>query len=88
MPTCIGWWTGSILTKCARCAPSHSKLLRPRRRVLRLRRGHGPEPKYLLADEPVRDFSFIGLFNGAPDVSERSEEILREEFTKRADADR
>ena len=37
---------------------------------------------------PVRDFSFIGLFNGAPDLSERSEEILREEFTKRADADR
>jgi hypothetical protein len=42
----------------------------------------------LLADEPVRDFSFIGLFNGAPDLSERSEEILREEFAKRADADR
>jgi hypothetical protein len=47
-----------------------------------------PEPESLLADEPVRDFSFIGLFNGAPDLSERSEEILREEFTKRADADR
>jgi hypothetical protein len=42
----------------------------------------------LLADEPVRDFSFIGLFDGAPDLSERSEEILREEFAKRADADR
>lgn len=41
-----------------------------------------------LADEPVRDFSFIGLFNGAPDLSERSEEILREEFAKRANADR
>ena len=42
-------------------------------------------------DEPVRDFSFIGLFNGAPDLSERSErseEILREEFAKRANADR
>jgi len=46
------------------------------------------EPESLLADEPVRDFSFIGLFNGAPDLSERSEEILREEFAKRADADR
>jgi hypothetical protein len=46
------------------------------------------EPESLLADEPVRDFSFIGLFSGAPDLSERSEEILREEFAKRADADR
>jgi hypothetical protein len=46
------------------------------------------EPESLLADEPVRDFSFIGLFNGAPDLAERSEEILREEFAKRADADR
>jgi len=46
------------------------------------------EQESLLADEPVRDFSFIGLFNGAPDLAERSEEILREEFTKRADADR
>jgi hypothetical protein len=49
---------------------------------------HAPEPESLLADEPVRDFSFIGLFNGAPDLAERSEEILREEFAKRADADR
>jgi hypothetical protein len=24
MSTCIGWWTGSILTKCARSVPSHS----------------------------------------------------------------
>lgn len=47
-----------------------------------------PAPESLLADEPVRDFSFIGLFNGAPDLAERSEEILREEFVKRADADR
>ena len=47
-----------------------------------------PEPESLLADEPVRDFSFISLFNGAPDLSERSEEILREKFAKRADADR
>jgi hypothetical protein len=44
------------------------------------------EAESLLA-EPVRDFSFIGLFNGAPDLAERSEEILREEFAKRADAD-
>jgi hypothetical protein len=27
--------------------------------------------------------SFIGVFNGAPDLAERSEEILREEFAKR-----
>ena len=47
-----------------------------------------PAAESLLADEPVRDFSFIGLFNGAPDLSERSEEILLEEFAKRADADR
>lgn len=47
-----------------------------------------PERESPLADEPVRDFSFIGLFNGAPDLAERSEEILREEFAKRADADR
>lgn len=47
-----------------------------------------PGQESLLADEPVRDFSFIGLFNGAPDLSERSEAILREEFAKRADADR
>ena len=47
-----------------------------------------PEPESLLADEPVRDFSFTGLFNGAPDLAERSGEILREEFAKRADADR
>jgi hypothetical protein len=46
-----------------------------------------PEAESLLADEPVRDFSFIGLSNGAPDLAERSEEILREEFAKRADAD-
>jgi hypothetical protein len=47
-----------------------------------------PEPESVLADEPVRDFSFIGLFNGAPDLAERSGDILREEFAKRADADR
>ena len=47
-----------------------------------------PATESPLADEPVRDFSFIGLFNGAPHLGERSEEILREEFAKRADADR
>ena len=47
-----------------------------------------PEPGSLLANDPVRDFSFIGLFNGVPDLAERSEEILHEEFAKRADADR
>jgi hypothetical protein len=63
--------------------------------LLRPGTGHGgsgetqaPATESLLADEPVRDFSFIGLFNGAPDLSERSEEILHEEFAKRADADR
>jgi hypothetical protein len=30
-----------------------------------------------------RGISLIGLFNGAPDLAERSEEILREEFAKR-----
>jgi hypothetical protein len=25
-----------------------------------------PEPEALLAEEPGRDFSFVGLFNGAP----------------------
>jgi hypothetical protein len=47
-----------------------------------------PESESLMADEPVRDFSFIGLFDGAPDLAERSAEILREEFTKRTHADR
>jgi hypothetical protein len=28
-------------------------------------------------------FSLISLFNGAPDLAKRSEEILREEFAKR-----
>jgi hypothetical protein len=41
-----------------------------------------PEPESLLADGPMRDFSFVGLFNGAPNLAERSEEILREEFAK------
>lgn len=30
-----------------------------------------PKHEALLADRPVRDFSFTGLFNGAPDLSER-----------------
>ena len=47
-----------------------------------------PESESLLADEPVRDFSFIGLFDGAPDLAERSQEILREEFAKCAHVDR
>lgn len=32
----------------------------------------GAESESLLADESVRDFSFIGLFDGAPDLSELS----------------
>lgn len=32
--------------------------------------------------------TFIGLFNGTPDLAERSEEILREEFAKRRAAAR
>ncbi|MGH3158654.1 MAG: hypothetical protein ACRDNF_19045 [Streptosporangiaceae bacterium] len=32
--------------------------------------------------------ALIGLFNGAPDLAERREEILREEFAKRTDANR
>jgi hypothetical protein len=47
-----------------------------------------PEPESLLADELVRVFSFMGLFNGAPDLAERCEEILREAFAKRTDANR
>ncbi len=62
------------------------QLLRPD--VRHASSGEALEPESLLADEPVRDFSFIGLFNGASDLSERSGEILREEFAKRADADR
>jgi hypothetical protein len=62
------------------------QLLRPD--VRHASSGEALEPESLLADEPVRDFSFIGLFSGAPDLSEHSEEILREEFAKRADADR
>ena len=64
------------------------QLLRPDARHSSPGEAPASEPESLLADEPVRDFSFIGLFNGTPDLSERSEEILREEFAKRADADR
>jgi hypothetical protein len=64
------------------------QLLRPSARQPGSDEGQAPEPESLLANEPVRDFSFIGLFNGAPDLAERSEEILREEFAKRANADR
>jgi hypothetical protein len=63
--------------------------------LLRANPGHSgsgetsaPEAESLLADEPVRDFSFIGLFDGASDLAERSEEILREEFVKRTHVDR
>ena len=45
----------------------------------------GVEP---LADEPVRELSFIGLFEGEPDLSERAKDIVRDEFVKRTDADR
>jgi hypothetical protein len=64
------------------------QLLRPRVGHQDSGQAQVPASESLLADEPVRDFSFIGLFNGAPDLAERSEEILREEFAKRADADR
>lgn len=40
-------------------------------------------PESVLADEAVRHFSFVGLFNGAADLAERSEEILRGELTER-----
>jgi hypothetical protein len=40
-----------------------------------------------LADQPVRELSFIGLFAGEPDLAERSKEIVREEIAKRAHAD-
>jgi hypothetical protein len=76
-----------ILTRCALRAVAQ-QLLRPSVGQPGSGKAPEPEPESLLADEPVRDFSFIGLFNGAPDLFERSEKILREEFAKRADADR
>lgn len=55
-----------------------------------LLQGMVPEPPVLevpaatghetdLADEPVREISFIGLFAGEPDLAERSKDIVREE---------
>jgi hypothetical protein len=35
-----------------------------------------PAAESPLAGEPVRDFLFIGLFNGAPNLARSSEEIL------------
>jgi hypothetical protein len=60
-----------------RCVPSHSSCYAPTSGTPTPARPRPPEPESLLSDEPVRDFSFIGLFNGAPDLAERSEEILR-----------
>lgn len=71
----------------ARAACRRAAVASPRHRAPGSREAQAPEPESLSADEPVQDFSFIGLFNGAPDLSERSEEILRAEFAKRADAD-
>lgn len=51
-------------------------------------RGAAAAPESLLADERVREFSIVGLLDGAPDLAERSEEILRGEFAKRSHADR
>jgi hypothetical protein len=42
-----------------------------------------PAAESPLPDEPVRDFPFIGLFNGAPNLATRSREILCGEFAKR-----
>jgi hypothetical protein len=36
-----------------------------------------------LADQPVRELSFIGLFVGDCDLAERSKDIVREEIAKR-----
>jgi hypothetical protein len=36
----------------------------------------------MLADEPVRTFSFAGMMQAEPDLAERSEDILRAEFGK------
>lgn len=77
-----------------RLDPDQVRALRPvAQQLLHPRTGHQdageavvPAAESLLADEPVRDFFFIGLFDGTPDLSERSEEILREEFAKHADA--
>jgi hypothetical protein len=54
--------------------------------MLRGRSGDAGTPA--LADEPVRELSFIGLFEGEPDLSERAKDIVREDFANRADADR
>ena len=54
-------------------------------RQIRTLRGPGSGAGIPAADEPVRDFPFIALFNGAPDLAKRPEEILREEFAKRSD---
>ena len=56
--------------------------------MLRARPGDGEHPDSVLADEPVRDLSFIGLFEGEADLSERARDILRDDFARRADADR
>ncbi|MGH3276861.1 MAG: hypothetical protein ACRDNZ_21345, partial [Streptosporangiaceae bacterium] len=42
------------------------QLLRPGVRHPDSAAAQAPGHESLLADEPVRDFSFIGLFNGAP----------------------
>lgn len=72
-----GWWTGSTPTRCALRAVAQ-QLLRPSTGHQDSGEAMVPAAESLLADEPVRDFSFIGLFNGAPDRAERSEDILRE----------
>jgi hypothetical protein len=56
--------------------------------MLRARPGGEERSHSVLAEEPVRDLSFIGLFEGEPDLSERARDILREDCARRADADR
>jgi hypothetical protein len=51
-----------------------------RARLAELVAEHTRESDPMLADEPVRTFSFVGLMHAGPDFAERSEDLLREGF--------
>lgn len=75
----------SIPVRCTRCAPSPSRLLRPGAGRPGTAEAAAAPAESVLADEPVRHLSFVGLFSGPPDLAGRSEEILRAKFASRAD---